>query len=101
MSNLLYGYDSDNGTFTPLPPSPLLIPLTILYFLGASIYNAYLQRPKEIDIPLDTLKINAKRWDYLKNLEKQRELSPHEKLELTNLEYAHGDLWPLDYSELL
>ena len=101
MTNLWYGYDSDNGTFTPLPPSPLLIPLTILYFLGASIYNAYLQRPQEIGIPIDTLKANAQRWSYLKSLKKQNKLSAFEAQELTKLEYAHGGPWPLDYSKLL
>lgn len=27
---LLYGYDSDNNTFTPLPASPLLLPAILL-----------------------------------------------------------------------
>jgi hypothetical protein len=100
MSNLLYGYDNDNQTFTPLPASPLLIPVAIIYFIAGAIHHALLTRPRDINLPLSILYANSAKWHELKAIASERELTPIERQELARLEFAHGGPWPLDYSKL-
>lgn len=100
MSNLLYGYDSSNQTFTPLPASPWLIPATIIYCIVSAIQSARLQKPQDIKLPMAILYSNSIKWKALKAKQKSGDLSPVELQELRRLEFAHGGPWPLNYSDL-
>jgi hypothetical protein len=100
MSNLLYGYDSDDQTFTPLPVSPWLIPAVIIYFIIGAVRSANERKPQAINLPMAILYSNSDKWKALKAIASERDLTPVERQELARLEFAHGGPWPLDYSRL-
>jgi hypothetical protein len=100
MSNLWYGFDNSNQTFTPLPASPWLIPATLIYFIVGAVFFAVKKQPKDIRLPMAILYSNSYKWKELKAIAAERELTPIERQELARLEFAHGGPWPLDYSKL-
>jgi len=105
MANIWWAYDEDNGSFSALPASPLLLPAIGLFFLlavfdkmssgeNAGKVTGSANRVLEYG-PL--FEQNKARFNQLLTIMRRRELNEDEKSELHRIQHppwaGPGELW--------
>jgi hypothetical protein len=96
---VMYAWNED-GSFSPLPASPLLLPAIGLYALLAicKLFNPD-DKPAPVHLLDDfTTDVHAMRYHQLMQIESQRELEVSELIELQEIRYPFGpDHPPIHY----
>jgi hypothetical protein len=103
MSNIWWAYDEENGSFSALPASPMLLPALGLFFLAAVFSRAQKSSgPTKLACEMQNvdhglIHRNAARFHELLAIMKTRNLNDSEESELYRIQHPPwaepGEVW--------